>query len=91
MKTTNMLILINPSRNHKETEKMAAGLSADRFILIDADLDFADRLALILEKRKQKVTILQQFEGMELLFPTDGNFPYKIAVEYYGGYWGMGR
>lgn len=78
-----MLILINPSQNRRETEKMASARSADRFILIDADLDFADRLALILEKRRQKVAIIPDLDGLEQLFSDVGDFTYSIAVEYY--------
>ncbi|PUV25781.1 MULTISPECIES: hypothetical protein [Sphingobacterium] len=89
MKTINMLILINPSQNRRETEKMAYACSADRFILVDADLDFADQLALILEKRRQKVAIIPHLEGLEQLFSTVEDFPYSIAVEYYGA--GIGR
>jgi len=91
MKTTNMLILINPSHSSEKTEKMAAALRADRFILIDDDLDFADHLALILEKRKQKVIIMQHLEGLNQLFCNVGHSSYRIAVECYGVKLGIAR
>ncbi|WP_282635761.1 hypothetical protein [Sphingobacterium thalpophilum] len=84
MKVVNTMIMINPSFNRKETEEMVSEGGADQFILIDADLDFADHLAQILESRRRKVKILRRLEGLEGLFLSYKQFQYKVVVKCYG-------
>ncbi len=84
MKVVNTMIMINPSFNRKETEEMVSEGRADQFILIDADLDFADHLAQILESRRRKVKILRRLEGLEGLFLSYKQFQYKVVVKCYG-------